>query len=299
MGRIRRVRRAWKRLKIALDRNSPFHKTTELPNPKGHLQLDDLTVFPTNVLPGEPLLKRISAKIAAGETVAIIGPSGAGKSTLVRTIVGGLQPRHGSVRIDGADIRHWDGDRLGRRFGYLAQDVDLLPGTIAQNISRFEPEAVDTDIVKAAKKAEVHELIQRFPKGYDTVIGPAGQSVSGGQRQRIGLARAFFGDPSLLVLDEPNANLDTDGDVALGKALAKAKEDGVTVLIVTQRRQITEKADKILMLRDGSVEDFGPRLEVFGRLAQKVNAAHQGRAALIPLRPQTMSGEWFGGAGTG
>jgi ATP-binding cassette subfamily C protein len=293
-------RRAWKRLKIALDRNPPARRTTELPDPKGRLELDDLTVFPPNVLGGEPLLKRISAKIAAGESVAVVGPSGAGKSTLVRTIVGGIQPRHGSVRVDGADIRHWDGERLGRCFGYLAQDVDLLPGTIAQNIARFAPDAADADIVKAAKKAEVHELIQRFPLGYDTLIGPAGQPVSGGQRQRIGLARAFFGDPALLILDEPNANLDTDGDLALEKALAKAKEDGVTVLIVTQRRQIAEKADKILMLRDGAIEDFGPRLEVFGRLAQKAKAAHQAKAALIPLRPApTMTAERFGGAGTG
>lgn len=294
------TRRAWKRLKIALDRGPPTTKTTELPDPKGHLQLDDLTVFPPNVLGGEPLLKRISAKIAAGESVAVIGPSGAGKSTLVRTIVGAIQPRHGSIRVDGADIRHWDRERLGRCFGYLAQDIELLPGTIAQNISRFAPEVIDADIIKAAKKAEVHELIQRFSRGYDTVIGPAGQPVSGGQRQRIGLARAFFGDPALLILDEPNANLDTDGDIALEKALAKAREDGVTVLVVTQRRQIAEKVDKILMLRDGVIEDFGPRLDVFGRLAQKAKAANKAKAALVPLRaPQPMTTGRLGGSGTG
>lgn len=282
-------RKAWKRLTGALDTNAADRATTELPAPAGRLTIDQLVVFPPNAAPGsgsEPLLKRISAVIQPGECVAVIGQSGAGKSTLARAVVGALPPRAGAIRIDGADIRTWDRERLGRHYGYLAQEVDLLPGTIAANIARFSPEARGEDIVAAAKKAKVHDLILGLANGYDTVIGPAGQQLSGGQRQRIGLARAFYGSPRLLVLDEPNANLDAEGDLALERALEQARGDGVTVMIVTQRRPIADKADKIMILRDGAIEDFGPRAEVFARQAQKAAALQARRKpALVPPPP--------------
>lgn len=271
------ARRAWVRLKAALERAPATRSVTELPAPQGRVTLDQVVVFPDIAVAAgaEPLLKRISAEVLPGECVAVIGPSGAGKSTLVRTVIGAMQPRTGQVRIDGADIRTWDRESLGRHIGYLSQEVDLLPGTVAQNIARFDAGADDAAIVFAAVRAQVHELILRLANGYDTVIGPGGQQLSGGQRQRIGLARAFFGSPRLLVLDEPNANLDADGDLALEAALAKAREDRVTVIIVTQRRPIAERADKILILRDGMIEDFGPRPQVLERQAQKLRAAQE------------------------
>ncbi len=267
------TRRAWKRLSAALQRQPADRASTELPTPKGHVHLDDIVVYPPNATSGEPLLKRITARIEAGDCVAIVGPSGAGKSTLSRAIVGALQVRSGAVRIDGADIRQWDAEKLGRHIGYLAQDVDLLPGSVAQNIARFDAEARDVDIVEAAERAQVHDLILGLKDGYDTIIGPAGQQLSGGQRQRVGLARAFYGQPTILVLDEPNANLDPEGDQALERALERAKEKQVTVLIVTQRRQIADKADKILILRNGALDDFGTRVEVLERQAQKARSA--------------------------
>jgi ATP-binding cassette subfamily C protein len=211
--------------------------------------------------------------------MALIGPSGAGKSTLVRTVVGAVPIRAGSIRVDGADIRNWDPEQLGRRIGYLSQDVELLPGTVAQNIARFDPQASDAEIVEAARKAQVHELIQRLPKGYDTQLGPAGHQLSGGQRQRVGLARAFYGSPRLLVLDEPNAHLDSEGDMALESALLLAKSQQVTVVIVTQRRNVAEFADSIMILRDGMIEDFGTKSEVYGRQAARKKAEDDARQA--------------------
>lgn len=273
------ARKAWGRLSVLFAALGTRPDATDLPDPVGRLSLENVVVFPPNAVNADPLLKRISAEIPAGDCVVVIGPSGAGKSTLMRAIVGGFEIRSGAIRVDGADIRNWDRESLGRHVGYLAQDVELLPGTIAQNIARFDPDARDAAIIDAAKKAEVHDLIQRLPKGYDTIIGPAGQQLSGGQRQRVGLARAFYGSPKLLVLDEPNANLDTEGEMALDKALASAREAKVTVLLVTQRRPIAERADKIMILREGAVQDFGPRQEVFARQVQKAKAAQEAARA--------------------
>ncbi|MBA3446673.1 MAG: ATP-binding cassette domain-containing protein [Pseudaminobacter sp.] len=284
------ARRAWQRLRLSLDGNALARAVTDLPEPVGRLDIEQVVVFPPHAPGAEPLLKRVSAAIQAGECVAVIGPSGAGKSTLIRTVIGAIEPRTGAVRIDGADLRNWDGEKLGRHFGYLAQDVELLPGTIAQNIARFTPDAPASAVLEASHKAQVHDLIQKLPKGYDTQIGPGGLQLSGGQRQRVGLARAFFGSPRILVLDEPNANLDGEGDQALERALDNAKQDRVTVVIVTQRRQIAEKADKILILRDGAVEDYGPRMDVYARQAQKARAAQESPAA--GAAPQVVAGRF-------
>ncbi|ORE86711.1 type I secretion system permease/ATPase [Aurantimonas sp. 22II-16-19i] len=270
------ARRAYGRLKKGLEgvRAGRSDKTA-LPAPRGDVAFDNVVVMPQGSASPDPLLKRISFQVPAGECCVVIGPSGAGKSTLVRALVGAAEIRSGAVRIDGADIRNWDGEALGMHVGYLAQEVEILPGTVAENIARFAQNVEDAAVVRAAQMAEVHDLVQKLPRGYDTVIGPAGMKLSGGQRQRIGLARAFFGSPKLLVLDEPNASLDADGDLALDRALAHAKQEGVTVLLVTQRRQVAERADRVLVMRDGAIEDYGPRDAVFQRQAEKVQAARE------------------------
>ena len=255
---------AWKRLKTSLgavvDRS---RQVVELPPPLGDIQGENIVYHAPNAQRGgEPLLKRLNFRIPAGSIVAIVGPSGAGKSTLARLLVGAIEPSMGSIRLDGADIKQWDRQKLGRHMGYLAQDADMLPGTIAENVSRFTPGVNDEEIVKAAKMANVHELILALPAGYNTVLGPAGFTLSGGQRQRIGLARAFFGNPRIIVLDEPNANLDAEGDAALDKALVEAKKAGATVVIVTQRKAVAERVDRIMIIRDGAIEDYGPKAAV-------------------------------------
>jgi ATP-binding cassette subfamily C protein len=263
--------RAWQRLKV-LTRGANAAEAKEhitLPDPKGALAADQIIYFVPDADPGAPpLIKRISFKVEAGETVAMIGPSQAGKSTLARLIVGAIAPRSGVIRIDGADTKNWNPDELGRHLGYLPQDVELFPGTIAQNISRFDPRAFDEEIVAAAQRAQVHDLILRQKSGYATEIGPMGVRLSGGEKQRIGLARAFYGDPKLVVLDEPNANLDAEGELALEKAIIEARSRKRTVMIITHKPSIAAKCDRVLMLRDGQIELYGPAKDVLQRLAQ-------------------------------
>ncbi len=288
------ARKAWKRLSEALAAARPAEIRTDLPAPRGEVTFEAVVVFPPNgeaagrgkTQAGEPLLKRISATIPAGECVAVIGPSGAGKTTLMRTLIGAIEPRSGAVRIDGADIRNWDPDRLGQYIGYLAQDVELLPGTVAQNVARFDPDASGEAIIRAAQKAGMDDLVLKLPKAYDTMIEPRGFQLSGGQRQRVGLARAFFGEPRILVLDEPNANLDVEGEKALEHALATAKAEGITVLIVTQRRSVVEKADRIMVLRDGYLEEYGPREDVLQRQVEKAQAAREAQQRSAGSAPQ-------------
>ncbi|MCT7378479.1 type I secretion system permease/ATPase [Chelativorans sp. EGI FJ00035] len=277
------ARKAWKRLTEALTAARTVEPRTHLPPPQGEVSFEAVIVFPPageaagrdGTHAGEPLLKRVSATIPASTCVAVLGPSGAGKTTLMRTLIGAVEPRSGAVRIDGADIRNWDPEQLGQYIGYLAQEVELMPGTVAQNIARFDPEASGETIIRAAQMAQVDDLVLKFPKAYDTTIGPGGLQLSGGQRQRVGLARAFFGKPRILVLDEPNANLDINGEKALERALAVAKSEGITVLIATQRRSVVEKADRIMVLYDGILEDYGLREEVFQRQAEKMQAARE------------------------
>ena len=275
---------AWKRLKASLgavvDRS---RQVIDLPAPLGDIQGENLVYHAPNAQRNsEPLLKRLNFRIPAGSILAIVGPSGAGKSTLARLLVGAIEPTMGAVRLDGADIKQWDRQKLGRHIGYLAQEADMLPGTIAENISRFTPGVNDEEIVKAAKMANVHELILALPAGYNTVLGPTGFTLSGGQRQRIGLARAFFGNPRIIVLDEPNASLDADGDAALDRAMVEAKKAGATVVIVTQRKAVAERVDRIMIIRDGAIEDYGPKAAVaesqnrkLQEMQKRVQAAQQ------------------------
>jgi len=239
--------------------------------------LDRVTYAP----PGSqiPVLRQVSFEARPGEAIAVIGPSAGGKSTLCRLLVGVAEPNSGEVRMDGSELRHWNPDELGRHVGYLPQDVELFSGTIRENIARMG-EVDDEAVVEAAVLAHAHEVIQHLPQGYDTAIGDGGMRLSGGQRQRIGLARAVHHLPRLVVLDEPNANLDQAGEAALAAAIEELKRRGCTLLIVGHRPSTLAQADKVLVLKDGQVELFGPRDEVLPRL----RTASTGRAAMAEAR---------------
>lgn len=275
------ARSAWSRLEKVIEAGNVDSRKLLLPNPAGDIAVRDLLyVSPDAGADPEPILKRLNFTIAAGESVAVVGPSRAGKSTLARLLTGAVAPTAGSITIDGADLRTWDAAQLGGLIGYLAQDVQLLPGTIAANISRFEPDAADEAVVAAARAAHANDLILSQAKGYQTPIGPGANNLSGGERQRIGLARAFYGSPRLLVLDEPNANLDSEGEAALGRALRDAKARGVTVVIVTHRISIATTCDRILVMKNGRIDDFGPTDEV-ARRAQSERADRAAKAAAV------------------
>ena len=234
-----------------------------LPTPDGDVRVRDLR-FTHKGAPA-PVLQGVSFKLKAGESLAIIGPTAAGKTTLARLLVGNFRPDAGDVRLDGADVASWDPEDLGRHIGYLPQDIELFNATVRENIARMgegDPEAV----VAAAQLAGVHEMILQLPQGYDTEIGEAGAALSGGQRQRIALARALYGDPKFLVLDEPNANLDNSGEAALLAALEALRQRGATIVIIAHRPSIVRTVDRILVLRAGTVEMLGPRDEVLSRV---------------------------------
>ncbi|HIG65171.1 MAG TPA: type I secretion system permease/ATPase [Methyloprofundus sp.] len=252
-----------------------------LPEPKGSIRIEKAVIAP----PGAKVavIKGISLNIDVGDSVGIIGPSGAGKSTLVRALLGVWPAASGKIRLDGADVFAWDRKELGPHIGYLPQDIELFEGTISENIARFG-ELDSEKVVAAAKMSDVHELILRLPEGYDTVIGVTGGNLSGGQRQRIGLARALYGNPTLVVLDEPNSNLDEQGEIALAKALAQLKQSKVTVVIVTHRNSVLGSVDKLLMLNDGEMIAYGPRDEVLASLQKK-----QGPAATQKNTPTTLT----------
>ncbi len=248
-----------------------------LPAPEGRLEVERVSF---SMASGRPaLIRGVSFALAPGESLGIIGPSASGKTTLIRLILGIWRPQAGAVRIDGADIAQWDRDALGRHVGYLPQSVELFAGTVAENIARLG--AVDSPrVVQAAQLAHAHDMILRLPQGYDTQIGEAGAVLSGGQRQRIALARALYGEPRLVVLDEPNANLDMEGEIALGAALKELKVRGATVIMVGHRPALMSQLDKLALLKEGVLEAFGPGATVLSRL-QPVRAApvHGGAAA--------------------
>jgi ATP-binding cassette subfamily C exporter for protease/lipase len=241
----------------------------KLPHPIGNLVVEELYCH----VPGttEPIIENINFSLRPGETLAIIGPSGSGKSTLCRLLVGAWKPSRGHVRLDNADVSTWDPEELGPHLGYLPQDVELFPGTVAQNIARMR-DAKDGEVLQAAKAAGVHDLILKLPQGYETDVGVHGGRISGGQRQRLGLARALIGDPTFLVLDEPSSNLDQAGDAALAMTMDQLKKDGRTVVIVSHRPAALRTADKVLILKDGAVAAFGPREEILKLRAPPVDA---------------------------
>ena len=238
----------------------------KLPRPAGSLSVENLACVAPKTT--NPILRGINFALAAGEACAIVGPSGAGKSTLCRLIVGAWKPAAGTVRLDGADVYEWDSEDLGPYLGYLPQRVDLFPGSVAENIARFGE--IDSEaVIRAAHLAGVHEMILRLPNGYETDVGPYTERISVGQRQRIGLARALFGDPALIVLDEPNSNLDDAGDKALLDAIEHLKGLGRTVVIVSHRTEILKVVDRLLVLRDGVMVTFGDPNEILKPVAQR------------------------------
>ncbi len=253
-------RSAKKRIRALVEAMPPATDQMPLPAPRGEISCRDVWLAQG---PGEvPILQAITFKLRPGEVMAITGPSASGKTSLCRLIVGSWRPTKGHVRLDGSDVWRWSSEDLGSHVGYLPQDVELFSATIAANISRFADKPDPRDVVAAAVAAGVHDMILALPKGYDTVIGPQNTYLSGGQRQRIGLARALYRRPRLIVLDEPNSNLDSAGEEALLSAIEEARRWGATVIVVTHSRRLLEPVDKILMLVAGEQKTFAPRDEV-------------------------------------
>ena len=263
---VQRARRGWDSLGQLLGEVPPEQPRTKLPPPRARLDVQQLTVVP----PGESqaALRMISFSAAPGQAIGVIGPSGAGKSTLARALTGVWRAAGGKVRLDSAALDQYDPDDLGRYIGYLPQRVELFDGTIAENIARMRSDADPEKIVAAGKLADAHDMILRLPQGYDTQVTAHGGRLSGGQIQRIGLARAMYDDPVLLVLDEPNSNLDNEGSIALNKAIRATKEDGRSVLIMAHRPAAIQECDLLLVLENGARRAFGPREDVMREVLQ-------------------------------
>ncbi len=275
---IVQARGAWRMLHDLLGAAPPDLALTHLPRPEGRVEVEQMHVLADD---RRPILHNIGLSVARGEMVAVVGPSGAGKSTLVRALAGAVRPAHGLIRFDGADSRNWDPERLAEHVGFLPQDAALFAGTIKENIARFrnrlgeEPQAIDEAVVAAAREAGAHDLIQRLPGGYDQLLGPGGRGLSAGQAQRIALARALFRAPAILILDEPNSNLDAEGDQELAQCLARQKQLGTTVFLVAHRMSLLPIVDRMLVLREGRIVADGPRDEVL----QKLNPPQTPRVA--------------------
>lgn len=263
------VRDALVRLDTMLAAQPKPRSFTTLPAPQGMLTLERVTFAPRDM---PPIVKGVSLRLTPGECVSILGPSGSGKTTLAKLMVGALRPVAGIVRLDGADLANWNEEQLSTAIGYLAQDVEFLPGTVRENIARFT-ESDDAHVIDAAKAANAHDLILGLPQGYDTPLLAGGLHLSGGQRQRIGLARALFGDPVLVVLDEPNAHLDADGEQALGQTIIELKRRRRAVALISHRPATLGLSDKLVVMRDGAIETMGPTAEVIEQFRRGREAA--------------------------
>jgi ATP-binding cassette subfamily C protein len=267
---IGQARVAWRSLDTLLQRPAVTHLTV-LPQPEGALEVERLVVMKPR---GEgAILQSLGFRLAPGEVVAVIGPSGAGKSTLLRTIAGAGGPYSGAIRFDGAEMKDYDLERLAQRLGYLPQDTGLFSGTVKENIARFapylgeDPAAVDEKVIASAKMCGVHDMILRLQDGYDTMLGLGGKGLSAGQAQGVALARALYGEPRLLLLDEPNAHLDSEGEARLLETLRQQKAQGVSALIVAHRTGVLAAVDRLMVMREGRIELYGPRDEVLARLS--------------------------------
>lgn len=278
---ISRTRQAYSRLAVALGGLNSGSPKTELPTPTGKLQVENLAkLAPSSgsqpTAGRRPILQGLNFELKPGDALGVVGPSASGKSTLARLLVGLSVPDQGSVRLDGAIYDQWDADSLGQHVGYMPQDIELLPGTIKQNIARFDPSGADTEVIEAAKLAGAHEMILGLSDGYDTNIGFGQPPLSGGQAQRVALARALFRQPPLIVLDEPSSNLDTEGDAALTKAIASMRQQGSTVILMTHRPSSLVATNLILMIDEGRQTQFGDKSEVLRKLTRVV---HEQQAA--------------------
>jgi ATP-binding cassette subfamily B protein len=268
-------RKSWNRLNEVVLAMPGRAQTISLPAPKGVVMFDKVIFAHPN---GKPVLKGVSFTLAPGDALGIVGPSAAGKSTLAKLLVGVWQPGSGTVRLDGADVYTWNRTEFGRYVGYLPQDVELFNGTVRENIARMHDDAKDESIIHAAQMAEAHEMILQLPGGYDTPVGAGGAALSAGQRQRIGLARAFYGDPKMLVLDEPNANLDDAGELALAAAIKNAKQKGITTVVISHRTGLLQHVDYIMVMREGMVSDFGPAKDIMAKFTGRVAAPGAAKA---------------------
>ena len=276
------ARSAFRRLDALLRQVPAPAAPTRLPDCRGYLTVEKLYAGPPEAQ--KPLLTNIRFNMFPGQALGIIGPSSSGKSTLVRMLTGIWQPQHGAVRLDNATLAQWEEDQLGRNIGYLPQDVELFSGTVKENISRFAGEADDDEVVAAAQRAGVHDMILELPDGYETQIGGGGSKLSGGQRQRIALARALYGDPVLVVLDEPNSNLDADGEAALTQAIMDMKARERTVVVVAHRPSAISAMDKVLVLENGVQKAFGDKDDVIGSAGVRSTPSNSNVAPLNPVR---------------
>lgn len=270
---IIQARSAWTTLNELLNQSGADIALTQLPRPQGKIEVEDLQVLSDE---GQPILQNVSFTVNPGQVIAIIGPSGAGKSTLVRALAGAIVPSHGAIRIDGADQRNWDPQRLAEHVGFMPQESTLFRGSVKENIARFrnrlgeDPAQIDTDAIAAAQVAGAHDLIQRLPGGYDQQLGLGGRGLSAGQMQRVALARALFRGPSVLILDEPNSNLDAEGEQELLQCLHLCKTRGTTILLVAHRMSMMPVVDGLLIVQDGRIAAYGPKHEVMQKIsAQK------------------------------
>jgi ATP-binding cassette, subfamily C, bacterial len=275
------ARSAYARIKTLLQ-NSPLNlERLRLPNPAGRLSVERILYVPP---PSKKvILNGVSFQLEPGESLAIVGTSGAGKSTLARMLVGSIAPTAGNVRLDWMDLRNWDPRQFGESVGYLPQDVQLFPASIKANIARMREDVSDAAIFEAAELADVHEMISQFAAGYETQVLIDGSPLSGGQKQRIGLARAFFGNPRLVVLDEPNSNLDAAGEMALARALTRAKDKKITIVTITQRPSLLQSVDRIMILKDGTAQAIGKREDIIPML----NGRPPGNGSVPPPGPGT------------
>lgn len=283
---------AFGQLRGSLSEAESTAQRTPLPPPSGKLEAENLTVIASD---GRTVLIRgVSFRVATGEVVALLGPSGAGKSTMAQALVGAIPVQNGVVRVDGADIRHWEPEQLGRHLGYLPQEVGLFEGSISDNISRFRHwkgeswDSLGPRVVAAAQEAGAHDMILRLPGGYDTQLGPGGRGVSGGQAQRIALARALFDDPALLVLDEPNAFLDAEGEQALLRTLESVRQRGGSAIVIAQRVGVLSACDRIIVMREGRVEADGPRDQVLAALARNQSPVAKPNAVSAPKTSEAL-----------
>jgi ATP-binding cassette subfamily C protein len=275
------AREGYARLQQSLTLLGPAQRERlSLPAPVRILAAQDVVVGAPGS--GQPIVLDASFQIAAGQGLGLIGPSASGKSTLARALVGVWPTLRGEVRLDGATLDQWDADALGPHIGYLPQDVELFEGTVAENIARFRPDASSESIVAAASAAGAHDMILQLPAGYDTHIGENGAMLSGGQRQRIALARALFGDPFLVVLDEPNSSLDGAGDEALNSAILRVRERGGIVIVITHRPSALANVDLMAIMEAGRIKAFGPRAEVMKSVMQRSVAVPATAPSSVP-----------------